>query len=369
MTANKQPRRVVTVDLGERTYDIVVGPGLLGAETARRIARLGDRALLVTNRTVDRLYGKRLAASMAAAGIEADTVSIPDGERHKTMAAVAKIHDRLVSRRYDRRGLVVAVGGGVTGDIAGFAAATYMRGVRFVQAPTTLLAQVDSSVGGKTGVNHPKGKNLIGAFHQPSLVVADTAALATLPKDEILCGVAEVVKYGCIADRAFFGWLETNIAGLVALEPAATVKAVTTSCRIKGGVVAADEREGGLRAILNFGHTVGHAVEAVTGYRRYKHGFAVAIGMRAAAELSLLKGGVTGKEVGRIVALIEAAGLPTTIPAGLSDRELITAMGHDKKALGKTIRFALLTGVGQSRVADDVTGKEIREALRRSRKS
>ncbi|MBF0170328.1 MAG: 3-dehydroquinate synthase [Nitrospinae bacterium] len=363
----KSPRRVVKVDLGERGYDILVGPGSLGPEAGRRIGRLGDRGLIVTNAAVDRLYGDRLRDGLKAAGVEAETLRIGDGEKYKTMAAVGKIHDRLVARRFDRRGMVIALGGGVTGDIAGFAAASYMRGVRFVQAPTTLLAQVDSSVGGKTGVNHPKGKNLIGAFHQPSLVVADTGTLSTLPKDEVLCGVAEVVKYGLIADRAFFGWLEKEIGALTALDAATVVKAVTTSCRIKAAVVGRDEREAGERAILNFGHTVGHAVEALTGYRAWKHGQAVAIGMRAAAELSRIKGGLTDGEVGRTIRLLEEANLPARLPKGLSDQALIKAMGHDKKALGATIRFVLLDGIGKAAISGDVTRDEIKEALARSR--
>ncbi len=362
------PRKIVKVDLGERGYDILVGPGALDGDAGRRIGRLGNRGLIVTNAKVDKLYGDRLRDGLEKAGVEADTLRLPDGEKHKTMGAVAKIHDRLVARRFDRHGMVIALGGGVTGDIAGFAAASYMRGIRFVQAPTTLLAQVDSSVGGKTGVNHPKGKNLIGAFHQPSLVVADTATLATLPKSEILCGVAEVIKYGLIADPAFFRWLERNIAELIALTPKALVKAVTTSCVIKGGVVKRDEREAGERAILNFGHTVGHGVEAVTGYKAYKHGEAVAIGMRAAAELSRIKGSLADRDVERIVALLDKAGTPSRLPKELSDGPLIAAMGHDKKAVGSTIRFVLLEGIGKAVVRADVTRKEIKETLARSRR-
>ena len=274
--------RSITVELGERSYRIVIGNGLLGGGFDLSAYVGGPDCLVVTNETVEPLYLKALAANFVGKQLRA--ISLPDGEAYKTLETVEDILDTLIEGGASRDTTVVALGGGVVGDIAGFAAASYMRGVRFVQAPTTLLAQVDSSVGGKTGVNHPKGKNLIGAFHQPSLVVADTGVLATLPEDEVLCGVAEVVKYGLIADRAFFGWLEKNIAGLVALEPTALVKAVTISCRTKAAVVGRDEREAGERAILNFGHTVGHAVEAVTGYRTWKHGQAVAVGMRAAAE-------------------------------------------------------------------------------------
>ena len=273
------------VGLGDRSYDIVIGGGLLGAKAGRLIGKLGGRALVVSNRRVYSLYGGRLAEGLEKAGVKWSKTLLPDGEKSKTMRSVSALHDALALGKYDRDALVIALGGGVIGDVAGFAAATYMRGVRFAQVPTTLLAQVDSSVGGKTGVNHPKGKNLIGAFHQPSLVIADVDTLATLPKKEVLGGVSEVIKYGCIADSKFFGWLEKNMEGLVNLAPDVTARAVGVSCRIKARVVESDERETGLRAILNFGHTVGHALEAVTGYTRYIHGHAVAIGMSAAVEL------------------------------------------------------------------------------------
>jgi 3-dehydroquinate synthase len=265
--------------------------------------------------------------------------------------------------------LVIALGGGVIGDVAGFASATYMRGVRVAQVPTTLLAQVDSSVGGKTGVNHPKGKNLIGAFHQPSLVIADTDTLATLSKKEVLGGVAEVIKYGCIADSKFFGWLEKNMEGLVNLDPDVTAKAVGVSCRIKARVVESDERETGLRATLNFGHTVGHAVEAVTGYTRYIHGHAVAIGMAAVAELSVIKGTLSGKGRDAVTGLIRRAGLPVTLPGDISSQELINAMQMDKKSKSGSIRFILLHGVGDCRMHADVTRGEIAEAIMRIRRN
>lgn len=354
------------VRLGPRSYDILIGPGVL-ARLGERVARLSGRALVVSNRRVYGLYGARALAGLDEAGVRREILLLPDGEKSKNMAAVAKIHDRLTSGRYDRDSVVVALGGGVIGDVAGFAAATYMRGVKVAQAPTTLLAQVDSSVGGKTGVNHPKGKNLIGAFHQPSVVLADVSALRTLPKEEILCGVAEVIKYGCIASARFFGFLERNIGKLAGLEPGVTAEAVRTSCRIKAAVVSEDEREAGRRAVLNFGHTVGHAVEAVTKYRKYRHGYAVAIGMVAAAELSELKGTLKRKDVVRIRELIEKAGLPSAPPKTVTDGDIMKAMEHDKKVKAGAIRFALLSGVGRCEIRGDVDRKEIREALRRSR--
>ncbi|MGK7345340.1 MAG: 3-dehydroquinate synthase [Candidatus Nitrospinota bacterium M3_3B_026] len=356
------------VELGPRSYDIVIGPGVLAGRAGRLVRALGEAALVVSNRRVFGLYGGQLGSSLSAAGVEWGKILLPDGERYKTMASVGRVHDRLVAGRYGRDAVVIALGGGVIGDIAGFAAATYMRGVRVAQAPTTLLAQVDSSVGGKTGVNHPKGKNLIGAFHQPSLVMADTATLKTLPAGEILGGAAEVIKYGCIADARFFKFLEGNIEKLVKLEPKTTARAVRTSCRIKAAVVAEDEREAGRRAILNFGHTVGHAIEAVTGYKKYRHGHAVAMGMRAAAALSRMKGTLTGEDEERIARLIERAGLPASIPRPIGEKALVKAMEHDKKVKAGSIRFALLRGIGRCEIRGDVTRSEIREAIRRSRR-
>lgn len=357
------------VGLGDRSYDIVIGGGLLGEKAGRLIGKLGGRALVVSNRAVYSLYGGRLAEGLEKAGVKWSKTLLPDGEKSKTMKSVGALHDALVDGRYDRDALVIALGGGVIGDVAGFASATYMRGVRFAQVPTTLLAQVDSSVGGKTGVNHPKGKNLIGAFHQPSLVIADVDTLATLSKKEVLGGVAEVIKYGCIADSKFFVWLEKNMEGLVNLDPDVTARAVGVSCRIKARVVESDEREMGLRAILNFGHTVGHAVEAVTGYTRYIHGHAVAIGMSAAVELSAIKGTLPEKERDRVTGLIRRSGLPVTLPKEISSRELMRAMEMDKKAKSGSVRFVLLHGIGDCRIHADVTRGQIAEALMRIRRN
>ncbi len=354
------------VRLGSRSYDIFIGPDVLtGAGGA--IVRISKRALVVTNRRGYGLYGQKLAQGLDKVGVRWEALLLPDGERYKNMAAVERIHDRLIKGRYDRDTVIVAFGGGVTGDIAGFSAATYMRGIKLAQAPTTLLSQVDSSVGGKTGVNHPRGKNLIGAFYQPGVVLADISALQTLPDKEIRCGVAEVIKYGLIASARFFKFLEGAIEALTALEPGVTLKVVQRSCRIKADVVAEDEKESGKRAILNFGHTVGHAIEAVTGYRRYRHGYAVAMGMVTASILSEMKGGLKAGDVEAITSLISRAGLPVAIPKAISDKELYKAMKHDKKAKAGSIRFALLDTIGHCEINSDVSEKEICEALRRSR--
>lgn len=353
--------------LGDRSYDIIIGVGVIG-QAGLRIKNLGKTAMLVSNRRVFGLYGKALDDSLTRSGIGVNKILLPDGERYKTLATVEKIYDRLVAARFGRDAVVVALGGGVIGDIAGFAAATYMRGVKVVHIPTTLLSQVDSSVGGKTGVNHPKGKNLIGAFYQPSLVMADVGALATLPKKEVLCGVAEIVKYGCIASKRFFRFLEGNMEKLVALEPAVVAHAVKTSCAIKADIVAADEKESGIRAILNFGHTVGHAIEAVTRYRRYRHGYAVAMGMRAAAELSRIKGSLSEKDIGRIKQLLNTAGLPVVIPKDIGARPLLAAMRYDKKVAKGAIRFALMDSLGSCRIAGDIKDREIIKAIEESRR-
>ena len=354
------------VELGPRSYEINIGPGAL-AKAGALMGRLEGRALVVTCRRVERLHGDKLFVSLDKARIRWEKVILQEGERYKNMASVDRVHDALVRGKFDRNCVVVGFGGGVIGDIAGFAAATYMRGVKVAQIPTTLLAQVDSSVGGKTGVNHPKGKNLIGSFHQPGLVVADVSALETLPLSEILCGVAEVIKYGAIASEGFFKTLERDIDKLCGLDPVFTSKAVRTSCRIKADVVALDELETGRRAILNFGHTVGHAIEAVTGYKVWRHGHAVAMGMAVAATLSQIKGTLTGRDAERIKTLIRRAGLPATVPGKLDTGKLIKAMGHDKKVMDGKVRFVLLDGIGKCRVRDDVTTEEIKEAIKQNR--
>ena len=352
------------VHLGERSYDIVIGEGLVGEKAGKLLAEHGRRAMIVSNRRVFGLYGSLLADGLEKAGVKWEKVLLPEGERYKTVETVMKVHDGLIGGKYDRDALVIALGGGVIGDIAGFAAATYMRGVRVAQVPTTLLSQVDSSVGGKTGVNHPKGKNMIGAFHQPSLVIADVGTLATLPRKEILGGVAEVIKYGLIASKGFFNHLERNIEELISLKPSEVAKSVRESCRIKAEVVAGDERESGRRAILNYGHTIGHAVEALAGYGKHIHGFAVAMGMASAAALSMMKGTLSQRDFERITGLIKRAGLPVKIPAGLSEAKLWEAMERDKKVKAGTVRFVLLNGIGECSVRADVTRRETEAAIR-----
>lgn len=338
--------KTITVELGERTYPIVIGSGLLGGgfDLSEHVA--GQDCLIVSNETVAPLYLDKLTACLD--GVSVETISLPDGEQHKTLDTVTSILDKLVASGANRDTTVIALGGGVVGDIAGFAAATYMRGVAFIQVPTTLLAQVDSSVGGKTGVNHPGGKNLIGAFHQPRIVLIDTDTLDTLPDRELRAGIAEVIKHGAIADVAFFSWLEGNMDALLAKDADALAHAVQRSCEIKAGVVAEDEREAGRRAILNFGHTFGHAIENCLGYGEWLHGEAVAAGMVMAAELSRLD----DSEAARIRALISNGGLPVA-PPGVGAEKLLQAMGRDKKVLNKALRFVLLKQLGDACVTTE----------------
>ena len=333
--------RTLIVELEERSYPIVIGCGLLGGGFDLTGYLQGDDCLIVSNDTVLPLYGEILQRSLGARSTE--TISLPDGEEFKTLATMSSIIDKLVGVGARRDTTVIALGGGVVGDIAGFAAASYMRGVGFIQVPTTLLAQVDSSVGGKTGVNHELGKNLIGAFYQPAVVLIDIDTLTTLPDRELKAGLAEVIKYGAIADAAFFGWLETNMDALLARDPSALIHAITRSCELKAQVVAEDERESGRRAILNFGHTFGHAIEHCQGYGDWLHGEAVAAGMIMAAELSQ----VSDADYDRLRTLVAAAGLPT-VPPKLAGSALIEAMGRDKKVAKKALRFVLLERLGQA---------------------
>ena len=338
--------RTITVELGDRSYPIVIGQGLLGGGFDLAGYLAGDDCLIVTNETVAPLYLRKLTGNLSGRSVE--SINLADGEEFKTVEAVTAVLDKLVSSRANRDTTVIALGGGVVGDIAGFAAACYMRGVAFIQVPTTLLAQVDSSVGGKTGVNHPQGKNLIGAFHQPKIVLIDTDTLTTLPDRELRAGLAEVIKHGAIADHEFFAWLEKNMPALLNKDPGALAYAVQRSCEIKAQVVAEDERETGRRAILNFGHTFGHAIEHCQGYGQWLHGEAVAAGMVMAAELSTL-----GEEDrNRVRALIEAAGLPGAAPA-VGAAALREAMGMDKKVQQKQLRFVLLDGLGSAYVTTD----------------
>ncbi|MET0857385.1 MAG: bifunctional shikimate kinase/3-dehydroquinate synthase AroKB [Telluria sp.] len=335
----------LNVDLGERSYPIAIGPGLLSDPVllARHIP--GRQVAIVTNTTVAPLYLERVAAPLRAAGRQVVTIILDDGEQYKNHTSLMQVFDALLANKCDRKTTMVALGGGVIGDLTGYAAASYMRGVPFVQLPTTLLAQVDSSVGGKTGINHPLGKNMIGAFYQPRAVLADTSALATLPARELAAGLAEVIKHGAIIDAAFFDWIEQNIGKLVARDQAALAHAIARSCEIKAEVVRQDEREGGLRAILNFGHTFGHAIEAGLGYGTWLHGEAVGCGMVMAADLSHRMGLVDAATVGRMRALVAAAGLPTVAPS-LGVERWIELMEVDKKNEGGAIKFILMKPLG-----------------------
>ena len=347
----------VTVDLADRSYPIVIGRGLLDGNFDLNAFVRGSDCLVVSNETVAPLYYEKLRSNLA--GCDVSSINLPDGEAFKTVATMQSILDRLVESRANRGIAVIALGGGVVGDIAGFAAACYRGGVDFIQVPTSLLAQVDSSVGGKTGVNHAQGKNLIGAFHQPQVVLIDTNTLDTLPDRELTAGLAEVIKYGAICDAEFFTWLEANMAALLARDPDALGHAIRRSCELKAEVVAEDEREAGRRAILNFGHTFGHAIEHCQGYGTWLHGEAVATGMIMAARLS----GLPGDDIDRLTALVAAAGLPTEPPASAADNWL-DAMGMDKKVQGKKLRFVLLDAIGKSRVSSEYDGGRLNEIIR-----
>jgi 3-dehydroquinate synthase len=335
------------VDLGDRSYPIAIGQSLLSDAglVGRHVA--GSRVAIVTNTTVGPLYLDTLARTLSAAGKRVTTIVLPDGEEHKNWMSLMQVFDVLLAEKCDRKTTLVALGGGVIGDLTGFAAATYMRGIPFIQVPTTLLAQVDSSVGGKTGINHPLGKNMIGAFYQPQAVIADTATLTTLPSRELSAGLAEVIKHGAIIDPGFFDWIEANIGKLVARDGAALAYAIQRSCEIKADVVRQDEREGGLRAILNFGHTFGHAIEAGLGYGEWLHGEAVGCGMVMAADLSHRLGFIDAATNSRIRALVQAAGLPVVAP-DLGIERWLELMEVDKKNEGGQIKFILLKPLGTS---------------------
>jgi 3-dehydroquinate synthase len=354
--------QTVRVALGERSYPIHIGAGLLDHASLLVPLLPQRRVAIVTNETVAPLYLDRFARALDAAGCPAVRVIVPDGEAHKDWPTLNKVFDALLANRCDRKTAIIALGGGVIGDLAGFAAATYQRGVPFVQVPTTLLAQVDSSVGGKTAINHPLGKNMIGSFHQPLAVLADMDTLATLPAAELRAGLAEVIKHGAICDGAFFDWLEANIDALLRLDRNALAYAVKRSVEIKAGVVALDERETGPRALLNFGHTFGHAIEAGLGFGAWLHGEAVAAGMVMAADLSARLGMLDRAAAERLRRLLERAGLPVAGPALGPDRYL-DLMAVDKKAEAGRIRFILLDRIGAARIADQVPADALRATL------
>jgi 3-dehydroquinate synthase len=353
--------QVLTVNLEERSYPIYIGEHLL-AQTeliSRHIS--GRQVCVVTNATVAPLYLAQLSATLGV--YQLDTVILPDGESYKTLDVWASIFDKLLSARHNRTTTLIALGGGVVGDMTGFAAACYQRGVDFIQIPTTLLSMVDSSVGGKTGVNHPLGKNMIGAFYQPQCVLADTSLLTTLPPRELSAGIAEIVKYGLISDYEFFVWLENNMDALLAADMNALAYAVKRSCENKASVVAQDEREGGLRAILNLGHTFGHAIETAQGYGNWLHGEAVAVGMVMAADLSCRRGAISTDDFDRVVRLLQRANLPVKTPADMTPDQFMELMGVDKKVLDGRLRLVLLESMGKAIITSDINPVMLQETF------
>ncbi|PUA27359.1 MAG: 3-dehydroquinate synthase [Cellvibrio sp. 79] len=344
--------QVLTVNLDDRSYPIYIGEQLLSRADLITRHITGKQVCVVTNETVAPLYLDGLTQVLT--GFDVESVILPDGESYKTIEVWASIFDKLLSARHNRTTTLIALGGGVVGDMTGFAAACYQRGVNFIQIPTTLLSMVDSSVGGKTGVNHPLGKNMIGAFYQPQCVLADTSLLASLPPRELSAGIAEVVKYGLISDYDFFVWLENNIAKLMSGDKEALAYAVKRSCENKADVVAQDEREGGLRAILNLGHTFGHAIETAQGYGNWLHGEAVSAGMVMAADLSWRRGAISKEDLMRIVNLLEQANLPTRAPADMSPDAFKLLMGVDKKVLDGRLRLVLLEAMGKAIITSDI---------------
>lgn len=351
--------QTLKVDLGERSYPIYIGEGLLDQPELLAPHIAGRQVAIVSNETVAPLYLERLSKTLGAYSVL--PVILPDGEAHKNWETLQLIFDGLLRARHDRRTTVVALGGGVIGDMAGFAAACYQRGVDFIQVPTTLLSQVDSSVGGKTGINHPLGKNMVGAFYQPNAVLIDTATLKTLPERELSAGLAEVIKYGLICDKPFLGWLEDNIKALRALEPAALTEAIQRSCAAKAAVVGADERESGVRATLNLGHTFGHAIETHMGYGVWLHGEAVAAGTVMALEMSMRLGWIDQSERDRAIRLLQDAGLPVVPPQEMTPAHFMEHMAVDKKVIDGRLRLVLLRQMGEAVVTDDYP-KEVLQA-------
>ncbi len=352
----------VTVELGERSYPIFIGAGLL-SQPELLVPHLGKgKVVVISNDVVAPLYLDAVKAMLEERFAEA--IILPDGEQHKHLDTVATIYDRLMAGKYDRKTTLVALGGGVIGDITGFVAATYQRGVPFVQIPTTLLAQVDSSVGGKTGVNHPRGKNMIGAFYQPECVLIDTDVLASLPDREVKAGLAEVLKYGLIVDAEFFNWLAEHSAAISQLDPEHITRAIRICCATKADVVARDEREGGVRALLNLGHTFGHAIETATGYGTWLHGETVAMGIVMAADLSRRLGWIDAESAQRVRNVLgESYGMPVIPPADISEERYLELMASDKKVEQGTIRFILLRAIGEGVIEGGIDEQLLRQTL------
>lgn len=360
-SATDSNRVSVSVELGDRSYPIYIGTNLLSDASLLVPHIKGRQVCIISNVTVAPLYLDTVMAALS----DFDLISIvlPDGEEHKTLDVVAGIYDRLLEAKFGRNATLIALGGGVVGDMVGFAAATYQRGVDFIQIPTTLLSQVDSSVGGKTGVNRPLGKNMVGAFYQPKCVLVDTSTLDTLPDRELKAGLAEVIKYGLINNPGFLTWLKTNLKSLLNKDKEALAYAIKTSCEEKAAIVAMDEREGGIRAILNLGHTFGHAIETAMGYGNWLHGEAVATGMVLAADLSCREGFINKQQYNEVEELISAAGLPVRAPAEITPEKFIELMGRDKKVEAGKIRFILLKNIGEAKVCDEVGEQNLTATL------
>ena len=353
----------IDVDLKERSYKIYIGFDILkGISDILRDLGAGKKVVIITNPSVNKFYGEAVNSGLRGAGFDSHTVEVPDGEEFKTIREAERLYDELITLKVDRGSTIAALGGGVIGDLAGFIAATYMRGIPYIQIPTSLLAQVDSSVGGKTAVNHPEGKNMIGVFYQPRAVIIDTKTLRTLPREELLAGLAEVVKYGIIADADLFEYLERNIKAVLLLNHDALRYIIKTSCRIKGSVVELDEREAGYRAVLNFGHTIGHAIETLTQYRDFRHGEAISIGMVYAVRLSEEMGFCARDDSSRIESLLSNIGLPTQLP-DLEPDDIIASIYLDKEVRNDKIRFVLTEGIGKVKIEEDISPDILRKIL------
>ncbi|WP_409074922.1 3-dehydroquinate synthase [Pantoea sp. C3] len=359
----------ITVSLGERSYPITIAAGLFNDPASFWPLKAGDNVMLVTNQTLAPLYLEKLSTLLTAAGVKVDQVILPDGEQYKTLAVMDQVFTALLQKPHGRDTTLIALGGGVIGDLTGFAAASYQRGVRFIQVPTTLLSQVDSSVGGKTAVNHPLGKNMIGAFYQPASVVIDTDCLHSLPPRELASGLAEVIKYGIILDGEFFTWLERNLDLLLTLDTQAMAYCIRRCCELKAEVVAADERENGQRALLNLGHTYGHAIEAHMGYGNWLHGEAIAAGMVMAARTAEGLGQFKTDDVDRVIALLQRAGLPVHGPEEMKAEDYLPHMMRDKKVLAGELRLVLPLSIGRSEVRSGVTHDRVLAAINDCQKS
>lgn len=352
--------QTLNVELGDRSYPIFVGADLFRAEHLKPYIK-GNQILIVSNETVAPLYLDQLKAVLPA--VQIDEVILPDGEQFKTLDQLNAVYDHLLKNRHNRTTTLIALGGGVVGDMTGFAAACYQRGVNFIQIPTTLLSQVDSSVGGKTGVNHPLGKNMIGAFHQPQVVLASVDVLRTLPDRELSAGLAEVIKYGLVYDSGFLDWLEGNMSGLVGRNSALLSRAIYRSCELKAEVVAQDEKESGVRALLNLGHTFGHAIESCQGYGNWLHGEAVAVGTVMAADLSQRLGWINSEDYARVVRIFKLANLPVAAPEGMTADEFMSLMAVDKKVIDGQLRLILLRSLGSAVVTDKFDPKALQQTL------